>query len=345
MLKSNPWQRLRGRGLSRPLVALVLALVLLGAASALHPPLAPNLAAAADKGTVLDAIIDMTCFPVAPQPPPIVLDQPPPCSFPEGINPYSSPTPSGQAHLLVKADDTVQVDITLQGFAPGGTVAAIINWYFQFLYPYGEGGELLPDLFLSVDADKDLVDILGNIWVPYAQAGHSVPLAPTTAGFTEGLGPEPNQIFIDQDGNGRLTVKLDYNPLKPNQGPLRNSLVSTNQGGAPEDSVAFQPGCCSGLFTRGSGLPPLQPVGASFLREWDRDTGFQVLDDNGRPKLVRSPVPALFIAISYVLDKHLKGISAGLPRTSVPPPVNVEVFGDHVIAGVIDLRPFHMPGE
>jgi hypothetical protein len=312
MRKSLTWQRLRGRGRSCPLVAIVLALVLLGAASALHPPLAPNLAAAADKGTVLDVFIDMTCFPVAPQPPPIVLDQPPPCSFPEGIDAYSSPTPSGQAHLIVKADDTVQVDITLQGIAPGSTVAAIINWYFQFLYPFGEGGELLPDIFLSVDADKDLVDIRGNIWVPYAQAGHSVPLAPTTTGYTEGLGPEPNQIFIDQSGNGRLTVQLDYNPLKTHQGPLRNSLVSTTQGAAPEGSAAFQPGCCSGLLTR-SGLPVLQPVGSSFLREFDRATGFQVLGAAGRPKLVRSPVPAAFIAISLVRISTSRGSTRGWP--------------------------------
>jgi hypothetical protein len=273
-----------------------------------------------------------------------VLDEPPPCIFPEGIDAYSSPTPSGQAHLLVKADDTVEVDIKLQGIAPGATVAAIINWYFQFLYPFGEGGELLPDIFLSVDADKDLVDIHENIWGPYAPAGHSVPLAPTTAGYTEGLGPEPNQIFIDESGNGRLTVQLDYNPLKPHQGPLRNSLVSTNQGEAPVGSIAAQPGCCSGLLSR-TGLPVLQPVGSSFLREFDRATGFQVLGADGRPKLLRSPVPAAFIAISFILDKHLKGINAGLARVSVPPPVSVEILGDHVILGLFDLRAFHMPGK
>lgn len=353
MLRSMLGQRLRGRGLSRLLVVPVLALVGLGA-SALHPQFAPHLAAAdvKDKGTVFDAVIDMTCFPkeiVFPIPPGI--GGPPPCDT-SGIPVYTpSAEPSGQAHLTVMDDDTVHFDIKLQGILPGQTVTAWLIWYFQFLYPCDESGfpctaPTLPDIFVSVDPNKDIVSFVPfplppctdppcpSIWVPFAAAAHSVPLARTGAGYTEGLGREPNQIVIDEAGNGGLTGKLDYNPLKPHQGPLRNGLANTHQSAAPAGSISFQPPCC-GLVTL-SGEPAHQPIGSSFLREFDPATGFQKLEANGRPKLVRSPVPSVFISIISSLDKYSKGINPGLPY--VPELLS---FGDHVILGVFDLRAFH----
>jgi hypothetical protein len=344
MMRSMLGQRLRGHGLSRLLVVPVLALVGLGAAAAVHPQLAPHLAAAGvkDKGTV----IDMTCFPKAivfPVPPGI--GGPPPCDT-SGIPVYTpSAEPSGRAHLTVMDDDTVHFDIKLQGILPGQTVTAWLIWYFQFLYPCDESGfpctaPTLPDIFVSVNPDKDIISFVPfldppySIWVPFAVAAHSVPLARTGAGYTEGLGREPNQIVIDQAGNGELRVKLDYNPLKPHQGPLRNGLANTQQGAAPAGSIAIQPPCC-GLVTL-SGEPVHQPIGSSFLREFDPATGFQKLEANGRPKLVRSPVPAVFISIISSLDNHTKGINPGLPY--VP---ELFSFGDHVILGVFDLRAFH----
>jgi hypothetical protein len=353
MMRSMPGQRLRGCGLSRLLVVPVLALVGLGAAVAVHSQPAPHLAAAGvkDKGTVLDAVIDMTCFPkeiVFPVPPGI--GGPPPCDTSD-ITVYSSPNPSGRAHLTVMDDDTVHFDIELQGILPDQTVTAWLIWYFQFLYPCDESSfpctaPTLPNIFVSVDPNKDIVSFVPfplppctdppcpSIWVPFAVAAHSVPLARTGAGYTEGLGREPNQIVIDEAGNGGLTVKLDYNPLKPHQGPLRNGLANTHQGAAPAGSTSFQPPCC-GLVTL-SGEPVHQPIGSSFLREFDPATGFQKLEANGRPKLVRSPVPAVFISIISSLDKHTKGINPGLPY--VPELLS---FGDHVILGVFDLRAFH----
>ena len=346
MLRSLTWQRLRGRGLAGQQRAQWRALAVLGTALTLTPHLA-----ASASGAALDALIDMTCFPkeiVFPVPPGI--GGPPPCDTSD-ITVYSSPNPSGRAHLTVLDDDTVHFDIKLQGILPGQTVTAWLIWYFQFLYPCDESSfpctePTLPNIFVSVDPNKDIVSFVPfplppwtdppcpSIWVPYAVAAHSVPLARTSAGYTEGLGPEPNQISIDQDGNGRLKAKLDYNPLKPHQGPLRNGLANTHQGAAPAGSIAFQPPCC-GLVTP-SREPVHQPVGSSFLREFDPATGFQKLEANGRPKLVRSPVPAAFISIISSIDKHTKGLNPGLPY--VPELLS---FGDHVILGVFDLRAFH----
>lgn len=359
MLRSLSWQRLRSRDLSRLFVVPMLALVGLGAGAVVHPQLAPHLAAAGDtdKGTVLDAVIDMTCFPkeiIFPIPPGI--GGPPPCDT-SGIPVYTpSAEPSGQAHLTVMDDDTVHFDIKLQGILPGQTVTAWLIWYFQFLYPCDESSfpcttPTLPDIFVSVDPSKDIVSFVPfplppctappcpSIWVPFAVAAHSVPLARTGAGYTEGLGREPNQIVIDEAGEGGLTGKLDYNPLKPHQGPLRNGLANTQQGAAPAGSIASQPPCC-GLVTFDDGQPdrgqPVhQPIGSSFLREFEAN-GFQKLEANGRPKLVRSPVPSVFISVISSLDNHTKGINPGLPY--VPELLS---FGDHVILGVFDLRAFH----
>ena len=143
MLRNLTWQRLRGPGMSLSSVALLLALVVIGTTLALNPQSAPQIAAGDDKEArkvILDAFIDMTCLPTVILEP-VILDQPPPCG---GLTePYSSPTPSGRAHLIVKDDDTVQLNIKLKGIAPGQTITAWFIWYFQFLYPFLEGGEAL----------------------------------------------------------------------------------------------------------------------------------------------------------------------------------------------------------
>src|SRR5262245_11656814 len=244
MLRRLTWQKHSGHDPSLPLIALVLALVVLGAASAVIPQPALDLDADEATGAAFTASIDMTCFPkeiVFPIPPGI--GGPLPCDT-SGIPAYSSPTPSGQAHLAVKDDDKVHFDIKLQGILPGQTVTAWLIWYFQFLYPCAESSfpcttPTLPDIFVSVDPSKDIVSYVPfplppctippcpSNWVPFAQAAHSVPLARTGAAYSEGLGDrEPNQIIIDKAGNGRLKGRLDYNPLKPQQGPLRNGLAN-----------------------------------------------------------------------------------------------------------------------
>jgi hypothetical protein len=70
-----------------------------------------------------------------------------------------------------------------------------------------------------------------------------------------------------------------------------------------------------------------------------------MLDADGQPKLVRSPLPAVFISIISSVDGYTKGIYPGLPRVFVPVEPPIEILGDHIILGVFDLRDFHMTEE
>ena len=165
----------------------------------------------------LSATIEMTCFP----PPPAPGQEPgigpqPPCLLPAGIAPeFISPNPSGMARMNVLEDGTAEFTIVLEGLAPDLVLTAWTSYFFP--------GGPVPDPIFAPLGDG----------LP-ALAGVSAPLAPTYAGFTEGLGPEPNQFEINNaQGKARLRTTLDFNPLLPFEGPLRNDLVITNQVDAP----------------------------------------------------------------------------------------------------------------
>jgi hypothetical protein len=237
--------------------------------------------------------------------------------LPQGLDPrFISPNPSGQAHLLVKDDDTAEIVISLRGLAPDLVVTA---WLAYFFPPAP-----VPDpIFAPIGPGLPPV------------AGVAVPLAPTTAAFTEGRGREPNQFFT-YGHRGILLARLDYNPLKPAQGPLRNEASQVTQAAAPVGSDAAQPVCCPNGFP----VPRPQPIGASFLRVFDPATGLQRLGADGRPVLLRSPVPAVVIAIVVHIDATTHGISAGIP---IPPrPDLAATSGDHYTLGLFDLRALHL---
>jgi hypothetical protein len=146
------------------------------------------------------------------------------------------------------------------------------------------------------------------------------------------LAPEPNEFVALPNGKYRLVVELDYNPLLPFKGPLRGDLVVTNQAAAPAGSGAEQPPCCATASV-------IQPIGASFLRAFDLQTGFQELDADGRPVLVRSPLPVAFLAVVVHVDRTTHGINPGIPILPIPgTPVSV---GDHFLLGIFDLRAHH----
>jgi hypothetical protein len=229
---------------------------------------------------------------------------------------FVSPNPKGRVFIAVKEDGTARFDIELEGLAEGLVLTAWTSYFFP-------GGPAPHPIF------EPLGDGLPAI------AGVSAPLAPTYAAFTEGLGPEPNQFDIKASGRTHLRVELDYNPLEAGQGPLRNDLVITQQGAAPPGSVAFQPHCCP----IGLPAPALQPVGSSYLRLFDPNTGYQEIDDAGRPVLLRSPLPVAFIALVVHTDETTHGINPGLPI--LPMPGLSATTGDHFLLGIFDLRAFH----
>jgi hypothetical protein len=149
------------------------------------------------------------------------------------------------------------------------------------------------------------------------------------------MGREPNQ-FVTYDDWGRLVVHLDYNPLKPGQGPLRNELAPVTQAAVPAGSSAAQPVCCPMGFP----MPRPQPIGASLLRVFDQVSGLPLLGAEGRPQLLRSPVPAAVIAIVVHIDETTHGLSAGIP---IPPMPGISATaGDHFTLGLFDLRALHL---
>ena len=279
--------------------------------------------AIAQPVTILTENISMTCFPPPPAPGEEPgIGPPPPCLLPPDIAPeFISPNPSGAARMDIFDDGTAEFTISLNGLAPDLVLTAWTSYFFP-------GGPIPDPIFAPIGEGLPAI------------AGVSAPLAPTYAGFTEGLGPEPNQFEVTPEGQGRLRVTLDFNPLLPLEGPLRNDLVITNQVDAPAGSGAEQPLCCPNGFPE----PMVQSVGASLLRSFDLSTGFQNLDANGRPVLIRSPLPVAFIAIVAHVDKTTHGINPGVPILPIPG-LSVTT-GDHFLVGIFDLRTFHFsPGS
>lgn len=252
------------------------------------------------QGTVHRFDVPMTCFP-APDAPAT-----PPCLVPAGLDPATLDGTSGRMVLKTRADGATSVMISLDGLDPAWVITAWVSYYFP------GPGVIPPD------------PVFGTAEGP-GVAAVSAPLAPTTAAFTEGMGPEPNQMTVKSNGEGFLWLVLDYDPLRAGQGPLRNDLVFTEQTAAPEGSAAMQPECCGSA---------IQAVGSSYLRVFDED-GFQVLDAAGAPELVRSPVPVAFVVLVIHLDGTTHGINPGVPV--FPFPGVPASAGDHYVLGLFDL--------
>ncbi len=263
--------------------------------------------------------VDMTCFP----PPPAPGGEPgigslPPCLLPTNLDPsFVSPNPSGVAKVRTTGNGNTKFVIHLKGLDPNLVVTAWVSYFFP-------GGPVAP---------HPIFDPIGPGLPPIA--GVSAPLAPTTAAFTEGLGPEPNSFQINANGNAKLIVELDYDPFLPAQGPLRNAMAETNQSIAPSGHDAEQPLCCPDGFP----APIYQAAGSSYLRAYDMNTGYQQLDSNGNPILIRSPRAVDFLAIVVHTDKTTHGINPGIPI--LPIPGLSATTGDHFLLGIFDLRALH----
>ncbi len=267
------------------LVAVLMASVLSADASASH--------------VVLDETLDMVCFP------PNAM-QPPPCPVPVGIDPdLVAPNPSGTLRIRVRDDDRTTFSIRLDGMSPHQVATA----FFVHFPP-------------NQPPPHPIFAPIGPGQPPVAHM--DTPVARTTARYSEGLGREPNQVWIRPNGQGRLTSWLDFNPLKSGQVPLVNGMVLTQQGLAPAGSPAQQPTCCPD-FPAG---PRLEPVGGSFLRRFDPLTGYQVKGPNGRPELLRSPTRPVAVAVFIHIDSTTSGIVPGIPTPPflVDPPVTTGTF-------------------
>ena len=261
---------------------------------------------------VLDETVDMVCFPPAAM-------QAPPCPVPVGIDPdLVAPNPSGEMRIRVRANDTAKINIKLNGLSTSQVATA-------FFVHFPPNQPPPHPIFAPIGPGQPPIAFMDT------------PVAKTSARFSEGLGYEPNQMQIWPNGKGRLTAWLDYNPLKSEQVPLVNGMVLANQGPAPPGSGVEQPTCCMD-FPAG---PRLEPIGGSYLRRFDPVTGFQILDSNGRPELVRSPSRPVAVAVFIHIDSITSGIVPGVPTPPfrVEPPVTT---GSFYLLGIFPLAPLGM---
>lgn len=262
---------------------------------------------------VFETTLDMLCFP------PTNPLNTPPCPVPDGIDPsLIAPDPLGQLHIKVRDNDTAIFTVELAGLAKKMVLTA---WFVH--YPPNQPPP--HPIFAPIGPDLPSVAHMDS------------PMTPTTARFSDGLSREPNQFRIRKNGSSRLKVRLDYNPLKSGQVPLVNNMTPVTQVLAPEESGANQPVCCPD-FPAG---PRPEPIGGSYLRNFDPATGQQLKDERGRPMLVRSPGRPVAVAIIVHIDGTTSGLLPGVPIPPflVNPPVTT---GSFYLLGLFPLGPIGM---
>lgn len=298
------------------LLALFLLLTVAGAAAAEpghgRPEIVDEALGQLFSPVVLDATVDMVCFP-----PQAMIS--PPCPVPVGLDPeLVAPDPAGQMRIVVTEDDTTLVSIRLEGMSTEQVATAFFVHFppnqpppHPIFAPAGPGEP--PTAFMDT------------------------PVAHTGARFSEGLSREPNQFRIRRNGDSQLVAVLDYNPLKSGQVPLVNGLTLTNQASAPAGFGVEQPDCCPD-FPAG---PRPEPIGASYLRRFDPVTGYQIRDADGRPELVRSPTRPVALAVFIHIDGLTSGLVPGVPTPPflVDPPSTTGTF---YLLGIFPLGPLAM---
>lgn len=253
-----------------------------------------------ENGVIFDTTLEMRCFP------PTDPLNTPPCPVPDGIDPaLIAPNPNGQLRIQVRDNDSAVFTVDLEGLANRMVLTA---WFVHF------PPNVAPPHPIFAPIGPGLPSV----------AHMDSPMTPTTARFSEGLSTEPNQFRVRRNGTSRLKVNLDYNPLKIGQVPLVNNMTPVTQVLAPADSGAQQTVCCPD-FPAG---PRPEPIGGSFLRQFDPDTGAQLKDERGRPLLVRSPSRPVAVAIIVHIDGTTSGILPGIPTPPflVNPPVTTGSF-------------------
>lgn len=133
-------------------------------------------------------------------------------------------------------------------------------------------------------------------WLIYKQEGlpafasHKLPLSDPEKGFCNGMCIEPNEFKrVERDGKSpvwKLSTSVPFD-VRQAGGPLVSKQV-LNQDEFTAGSIAEHHENVNGN---------LVPLGGDFLREFDETTGYQKLDSDGRPILVRSDNAAVSVLI------------------------------------------------
>lgn len=149
------------------------------------------------------------------------------------------------------------------------------------------------------------------------------PAAADDAGFTAGMGLDPNGFVTDGDGDAEFKIKLNYDIFRPMVAPtvLRPGIT---QGLA----VGFDgfPGttCSTALFT-GTQFPAR--IDSGYARVYNSATvanlpavspSYQLLDASGKPLLVRASVRAFQIIEHFdrITHGHVPGFHVANPMAS-----------------------------
>lgn len=179
-----------------------------------------------------------------------------------------------------------------------------------------------PDLVLTAWV---IWHLPGDPTVPavFKVADHVSPCAPYTAAFTSGMSAkEPNRLRYFAKDKARLLARLNFNPTLPGEGPLTRYQYAFQKdvpGIQRTNLRMYEIPASGGRFV---------PTSSDYLRVYDRKTGFEKLDQNRRPVIVRSPLKAFAIAVVAHLDKTTHGVAPGYLGV------------DHYEIGSFKLSPF-----
>jgi hypothetical protein len=145
------------------------------------------------------------------------------------------------------------------------------------------------------------------------------PAAADNAGFTAGIGIDPNGFVADDDGNAQFTIELNYDIFQPASSPLvLRPGVAQNIGVMPmPDSCVVSP----------APAPFPAAVDSGFMRAYNNavvanlpgvSPAYQLVDGPLKPRLVRATVSGFEVAEHFdgLTHGHRPGLHIGNPAAS-----------------------------
>lgn len=148
------------------------------------------------------------------------------------------------------------------------------------------------------------------------------PAARDSAGFRAGNGLDPNGFVTDDDGNASFTIKLNYDIFQPGVAPTVLRPGDSQTLAVTFDSPTMGTTCVS---TPGASFPAR--IDSAYMRVYNTSTvanlpsvspSYQVLDEKGRPRLVRASVRAFEVIEHFdrLTHGHLPGFHVLNPAAS-----------------------------
>ena len=146
------------------------------------------------------------------------------------------------------------------------------------------------------------------------------PAAADNAGFTAGIGLDPNGFVADGGGNANFTIELNYDIFQPGSSP-----VVLRPGVGQNIGVMPMPDSCVASPAAAPDFP--SAIDSGFMRVYDNSIvadlpglspAYQVLDGPLKPRLVRATVSGFEVAEHFdgLTHGHRPGLHIGNPAAS-----------------------------